>query len=72
MVGVEYHHVSYTKGYAIEIYLDWNFLVGVGDTQLGQRVLAQPCEEIWESIILWYCVHGPFMARGAQGKEEYP
>jgi hypothetical protein len=22
--------------------------------------------------ILWYCVCGPFVARGAQGEEEYP
>jgi hypothetical protein len=22
--------------------------------------------------ILWYCVCGPFAARGAQGEEEYP
>ena len=24
------------------------------------------------AIILWYCVCGPFAARGAQGKVEYP
>jgi hypothetical protein len=35
-------------------------------------VVARPCEVSLGASILWYCVHVPFVARGAQGKKCTP
>jgi hypothetical protein len=35
-------------------------------------VVALPCEASLELEYLWFCVCGPFAARGAKGEEEYP
>jgi hypothetical protein len=35
-------------------------------------VVALPCEASLELEDFWFCVCGPFAARGAKGEEEYP
>jgi hypothetical protein len=49
---------------------------GMGDMCTGEvfseLVVARPCEASWVLVVLWYSVCGPFVARGAQGEEEYP